>query len=80
MYHLTYNSTTGESKGLRVVDKCRLRPALPNEKFSRLSDIYLTYADLDFHPTKAARICFKKLIRTVALPPKFELLKVKWYE
>lgn len=80
MHHLTFNTSTQESKGLRVVDRCRLRIALPNEKFKRLSDIYLPYTDLDLSEEDNARGAFKKTIRYVAFPPAYELLKVIWYE
>lgn len=77
LHHLTWNEAKREAKGLRVVERCRLRPALPNEKFSLPGDLYLPYMDLDIGEP---RNCFKKLIRFVAFPPRYELLKVNWFQ
>ena len=77
MHHLTYNEKKDKTNGLRVVSKCRLRAALPDEVFKMDSDLYLPYTDLDLHE---ARMAFKKLIRIVAFPPHFKLLKVNWFK
>ena len=83
LMHLTYNRKKGETNGLRMVERCRLRTALPNEAFSTNIDHYLTYSDLDekfTDPKKGdARQCFKKLIRKVAFPPEYEWMKVSWF-
>lgn len=76
LHHLTYNHATGETHGLRVVSRCRLRPSLPKETFALPSDLYLPYTDLD---TGEPKTCYKKLIRAVAFPPKHKLLKVNWF-
>ena len=76
LHHLTFNAATNETKGLRVVERCRLRPSLPNERFAMPGDLYLPYMDLDLNEP---RTCFKKLIRFVAFPPRHELLKVNWF-
>lgn len=77
MHHLTWNETKQEAKGLRVVERCKLRPALPNEKFALPGDLYLPYMDLDL---EEPRTCFKKLIRFVAFPPLYKLQKVNWFQ
>jgi hypothetical protein len=61
---------------LRKVERCRLRAGLKEDEFKIDSDHYLPYEDLD---TEKPRQCFKKLIRYVAFPPDYEMLKVKWY-
>lgn len=76
MMHLTYNRKKKECNGIRLVEKCRLRAALPKEAFETDVDHYLTYTDLD---KKDARQCFKKLILKAAFPPEFEWKKVKWF-
>lgn len=77
MHHLTYNHATDDTKGLRSVTRCRLRPALPKETFAAPADLYLPYMDLDLNEP---RTCFKKLVRMVAFPPTFEVLKVNWFK
>lgn len=83
LMHLTYNRTKKETNGLRLVERCRLRKALPNEAFSTNIDHYLTYSDLDQTHTDTvkgdARQCFKKLIRQVAFPPGYKWVKVSWF-
>lgn len=76
LHHLTYNRKKDETHGLRVVNKCRLRTALPDDAFQFDPDLYLTYYDIE---KDDARICFKKLIRFVAFPPEYELVKVDWF-
>ena len=39
-------------------------------------DHYLTYVISD---TDEPRMCWKKLLRFVAFPPRYELLKVDWF-
>ena len=76
LHHLTFNSRYGTSKGMRVVERCRLRPALPKEYGKRPSDLYLPYYDIIEEKNGVA---FRKLIRFVAFSPDFELLKVNWF-
>ena len=76
LHHLTYNHATGETKGLRVVSRCRVRPSLPDDRFALPADLYLPYMDLDMNEP---RMCFRKLIRAVAFPPHFVLQKVNWF-
>lgn len=77
MTHVTWNRKKNETNGLRHVTRARLRPALPDEKFYPHADLYLPYIDLDVNEP---RMCFKKLIRTVAFPPQYEVLRVKWFD
>jgi len=77
LHHLTYNAATNETKGLRVVTRCRLRPSLPDDTYFHPSDLYLPYMDLD---TKEPRTCYKKLVRFVGFPPHFNLMKVNWFK
>lgn len=77
LHHLTWNEKKQETKGLRVVERCRLRPALPGEVLKHaFADLYLTYIDLDL---MEPRMCFKILMRAVAFPPNYELMKVNWF-
>jgi hypothetical protein len=76
LYHLTYNIDKDKTDGLRIVKRACLRPALPDDALKTESDLYLTYTDLD---SNEPRMCFKKLIRFVAFPPDFTLLKVDWF-
>ena len=76
LHHLTYNAATDDTKGLRVVQRCRLRPSLPNEAFAAPADVYLPYMDLDLNEP---RVCYKKLVRAVAFPPHYELMRVNWF-
>lgn len=76
LIHFTWNMKTRVGGELRKVEHCRLRPAMP-EKVTKVDpDHYLTYtiADLD-----EPRMCWKKLLRFVAFPPRYELLKVDWF-
>ena len=78
MHHLTYDSTRDTTRGLRIVEKCRLRPALPAE-FSNVIDPDMLLPYMDLKNDKHGQ-CYKKLIRKVAFPPNYELLKVDWYD
>lgn len=78
MHHITYNSSKDTTSGVRIVTRCRLRPALGTEFSNNVNhDDLLPYVDLD---KDKEGMCYKKLIRKVAFPPDFTLLKVKWYE
>lgn len=78
MHHLTYDSTRDTTRGIRVVEKCQLRPALPAEFSDKIeSDMLLPYFDITKNKNG---MCYKKLIRRVAFPPNYELLKVDWYD
>jgi hypothetical protein len=75
MQHLTWNDAQQQTKGMRTVARCRLRPALPDEAMRRPSDMYLPYTDLDLNEN---RMAYRHLIRTVAFPPEFETLHINW--
>lgn len=80
MHHQTFNEKTGISNGMRVVKHCMLRVSLPGDIFHKgTEDLYLPYLDLDAPKNDQNRMCRKKLIRYVAFPPHFELLKVNWF-
>jgi hypothetical protein len=76
LHHLTLDLNRDKSDGMHSVMRARLRPSLPEDLFKTDSDLYLPYTDLD---TNEPRMCFKRLIRLVAFPPDFELLKVDWF-
>ena len=78
MRHLTYNRRTQESSGLRTVRHCKTRPALPQEKFDVCAELYLPYTDIAAPIENQNRTCRKRLIRYVAFPPEYQLLKVTW--
>lgn len=76
LIHFTANLKKQTGGELRKVERCRLRPALP-EGLTRVDpDHYLTYVDVS---ADEPRMCWKKLIRYVAFPPDYELLKVDWF-
>lgn len=76
LIHFTCNRKTGAGGELRKVEHCRLRPAM-SEKVTKVDpDHYLTYVVSD---TGEPRMCWKKLLRFVAFPPRYELLKVDWF-
>lgn len=76
LYHLTWNTKTNTTNGMRKVNSCRIRPGFPQEKIQNNPDHYLLYMDMDLNEPRA---CFKKLARYVAFPPEFELLKIDWF-
>lgn len=77
LIHFTCNIHKRTGGELRKVEMCRLRKSLPDKTFHIDSDLYLTYTDL---MTDEPRMCFKKLIRWVAFPTDYKLLKVNWFE
>ena len=77
VHHITWDDTKQKTNGLRIVKKCRLRPSLPKELYGKPSDLYLPYYDIEKQKNGN---CRKRLIRVVAFPPDFELLKVNWYD
>lgn len=77
LLHLTCNLTTNKTRGMVKVDKCRVRPALREDTFQLDGDLYFPYEDLD---TDEPKMCFKKLMRYIAFPPDYELLKINWFD
>lgn len=76
LIHFTCNLPKRSGGQLRKVEHCTLRPALPDGATKVNPDHYLTYVDAS---TDAPRMCWKKLIRYVAFPPDYKLLKVDWF-
>lgn len=76
LIHFTCNLKKQTGGELRKVECATLRPALP-EGLTRVDpDHYLTYVDVSLDEP---RMCWKKLIRFVAFPPDYQLLKVDWF-
>jgi hypothetical protein len=75
MVHLKYNQNDGAQQGAKLVQKCRLRAALPEDVFETDADLYLPYTDLE---EDLPKMCFKILVRRVAFPPDYEWKNVKW--
>lgn len=76
LIHFTCNLKQRTGGQLRKVEHCVLRPSMPAGKTKVDPDHYLTYADVS---ADTPRICWKKLIRYVAFPPQYELLKIDWF-
>lgn len=79
MAHITYNRKTGNTDGLRKVNRCQARAALPREGFAVHPDLYFPYKDLSLPKTDQNRLCRKSLIKFAAFPPSFETVKIIWY-
>ena len=78
MHHFTWNSTKGQTSGMRIVERARLRKALPAEFSEKIEpDQLLPYIDLQ---NDKLGMCYKILIRKVAFPPDYKLLPVRWHE
>jgi hypothetical protein len=77
LMHLSCDLKTRECGEMIKHDRCRLRGSLPERTFKINVDHYLPYEDLD---TGEPKMCFKKLIRYVAFPPDYEILKVTWFK
>lgn len=76
LHHLTWNQTKEEANGMRIVSQCKLRSGM-SDKFQYDADLYLPYTDMEIGEP---RFCFKKLIRYVAFPPEYKLMKVSWFK
>ena len=79
MHHLTWNERRLQTDGMRVVRRCRVRAALPEDSMKPHPDLFLPYTDLDESKANQNRMCRKRLIRYVAFPPNFDLVKVDWH-
>ncbi|MDR0829741.1 MAG: hypothetical protein LBN95_06485 [Prevotellaceae bacterium] len=75
LYHLTCNFAKKTTEGMSKTEKCRVRKALNEDTFTLDGDLYFTYEDID---TGKAKMCFKCLMRFIAFPPNYELLKIKY--
>ena len=76
LLHLTCNMKTSECGTLRKYERCRVRPALKEDTFRMDGDMYFPFEDLD---TGDPKMCFKKLMRFIAFPPDYVLLKIDWF-
>lgn len=76
LIHFTCNLKKQTGGELRKVERCVLRPSLPDGVMKVNPDHYLTYVDVS---TDEPRMCWKKLIRYAAFPPNYQLLKVNWF-
>lgn len=79
LHHVTYNSKRKQTDGINIVRRCRLRVALPTEARTPHPDLFLPYTDLDAPKVNQNRMCYKRLIRYVAFPPEYKLLKTDWH-
>ena len=79
MKHLTWNERRGQTNGIRVVHRCRLRPALPEDSMQPHPDLFQPYTDLNLKKSDQNRMCRKRCIREVAFAPDFVWLKVDWF-
>lgn len=77
LVHIRVDMEKRVDKGMRKVERCRLRKALPDNTFRIDSDHYLPYEDMD---TGEAKMCFKVLCRYVAFAPKYEWIKINWFD
>ena len=77
LVHLTYDRKRSKSNGKRIINKCVLRPSLPEDIFDVDSDHYLPYKDVE---NDKPGQCFKILIRFVGFPPDFALIKINWFD
>jgi hypothetical protein len=57
-------------------ERCRVRASLREDTFTLNSDLYFLYEDMD---TGEPKMCFRRPIRYIGFPPKFDLLKVDRY-
>lgn len=76
LIHLTCNLKTKQFGEVSKTEHCRVRPALKEDTFQLDGDMYFTYEDID---TGAPKMCFKRLMRYIAFPPDYELLKIDWF-
>ena len=75
LYHLTCNWAKKSTNGMSKTERCRVRKALAEDTFTLDGDMYFTYEDTE---TGQAKQCFKCLMRYIAFPPDYELLKIKY--
>ena len=69
------NLTRGQaSSALETRKGCKIRSQLPQDKFRYDGDNYFLFTDADNNP----RSCYRILMRYIAFPPDFKLLKINW--
>jgi len=76
LIHLTCNLKTKKYGEVSKTEHCRVRPALKEDTFQLDGDLYFTCEDMD---TGEPKMCFKRLMRYIAFPPNYELLKIDWF-
>jgi hypothetical protein len=76
LIHLTCHLKTNDDCKTSKHERCRIRPSLKEDTFQLDGDMYFTYEDMD---TGDPRMCFKRLMRYIAFPPRYELLKIDWF-
>ncbi|MGV8094507.1 MAG: hypothetical protein AB2L24_21850 [Mangrovibacterium sp.] len=71
-----YNSTKGEASTTpRVIERCKVRTQLPEDKFSRDSENFFLFEDEKGLP----KTCYRILIRFIGFSSdNYQLRKVKW--
>jgi hypothetical protein len=77
LIHITCDLTKRTCGEISKHEHCRLRSALKENTFKIDGDHYLPFEDTD---TGEPKMCFKKLIRFVAFPPEYKILKVSWFD
>jgi len=77
LIHLTCNFKTKKCGETVKAERCRVRPALKEDTFQLDGDLYFTYEDTD---TGEPKMCFKRLMRYIAFPPDYKLLKIDWFD
>ncbi len=76
LLHLTCNFKTNEYGALRKFERCRMRPGLKEDTFRMDGEMYFPFEDLT---TGDNKMCFKKLMRFIAFPPDYRILKIDWF-
>jgi hypothetical protein len=76
LIHIGCNMQSKQCSEVIKHERCRVRASLHEDTFTLGSDPYFLYEDLN---TGEPKMCFKRLIRHIGFPPKFELLKVDRY-
>lgn len=75
VYYYPCNLQSGEaSDKLHVIEGCKTRTQLPQEKWENDGDTYFLFNDANGLPKTTHRI----LTRFIAFPPTFELRKIEW--
>ena len=71
-----YNSTKGvASTTARVIERCKVRTQLPDDRFTRDSDNFFLFEDENGKP----KTCYRVLIRFIGFSSdNYQLRKVKW--
>jgi hypothetical protein len=75
VYFYPCNLQSGDvSPKLQVIEGCKTRAQLPQEKWEADGDTYFLFSDAAGQPKTSHRI----LTRFMAFPPNFELRKIEW--